>query len=264
VAASWAFSLLPATAFIALGLLLSIASRSSIVGVLGPLVIAGALQILEVIDSGEVVRAIAPVTPFDAWHGLFTAPGHPGILIQGAVTSIAWTAIFAAAGWYILRRRAFAGSDAVPRAQRRATVRIAVVAVVVLAALAAVAGQGPTGLTASRLAASIAPTFGRLATVRYQWQTGTPGDTTAPMSATCNRGAGTQKSQGPGDDWSCTVIDTRAADGEPPVILDVTLKANGCYTAEAGSALGALLLDSWQGKTFINPVYAFDGCFGTP
>jgi ABC-2 type transport system permease protein len=264
VAASWAFSLLPATCFVALGLLLSIASRSSIVGVLGPLVIAGALQILEIIDYGQIARAIAPVTPFDAWHGLFTAPGHPGTLLQGAVTSIAWTAIFGGAAWYLLRKRAFAGSDAVPRVQRRATARIAVVAVIVLAVLAAVAGQGPTDLTASRLAASIAPTFGRLAVVRYQWQTGTPGDTTAPMSATCNRGAGAQKSQGPGDDWSCTVIDTRAADGEAPVILDVTLKANGCYTAEAGSALGALLMNSWQGKTFINPLYAFDGCFGTP
>jgi hypothetical protein len=47
-------------------------------------------------------------------------------------------------------------------------------------------------------------------------------------------------------------------------MLNVTLKANGCHTAEAGSALGALLLNSWQGKTFINPLYAFDGCFGTP
>jgi hypothetical protein len=78
-------------------------------------------------------------TPFDAWHGLFTAPAHPGTLVQGAVTSIIW-----------------------------------------------------------------------------------------------------------------------------PVVLDVALKANGCYTAEAGSALGALLMKSWQGTTFLNPLYAFDGCFGTP
>jgi ABC-2 type transport system permease protein len=264
VAASWAFSLLPATAFAALGLLLSIASRSSIVGVLGPLVIAGALQVLSIISSGEIVHAILPVTPFDAWHGLFTAPVHAGPLVQEAVTSIAYTAVFAGAGWYLLRRRAFAGSDAVPRVQRHATARIAVVMVAIAAVLAAAAGQGPTDLTASRLAASIAPAFGRLAAVRYQWQTGTPGDTTAPMSATCNRGAGTQKSRGPGDDWSCTVVDTRVADGAAPIVLDVALKSNGCYTAEAGSALGALLINNWQGKPFINPVYAFDGCFGTP
>ncbi|HLH58679.1 MAG TPA: ABC transporter permease [Streptosporangiaceae bacterium] len=264
VAASWAFTLLPATAFIALGLLLSIASRSSIVGVLGPLVIAGALQVLEIIDSGEVVRAIAPVTPFDAWHGLFTAPGHPGTLVQGAVTSAAWTAILGGAAWYLLRRRAFAGSDAAPRAQRRATARIVAVAVVVLAVLAAAAGQGPTDLTAKRLDASIAPAFGNLAAVHAQWQTGTSGGSAPPIRAVCNRGAGAQNSQGPGDDWSCTVIDTRAADAEPPVVLDVTVKANGCYTAESGSSLGALLMKSYRDKTYINPLYAFDGCFGTP
>jgi ABC-2 type transport system permease protein len=52
VAAAWAYALLPATTFIALGLLLSIASRSSIVGVLGPLVVAGGLQ-LQVHRSGQ-------------------------------------------------------------------------------------------------------------------------------------------------------------------------------------------------------------------
>jgi ABC-2 type transport system permease protein len=264
VAASWAFSLLPATCFAALGLLLSIASRSSIVGVLGSLVIAGGLLVLETIDSGQVVRAISPATPFDAWHALFTAPARPGILLQGAVTSIIWTAVFAGAGWYLLRKRAFAGSDVTPRVQRRATVRLAALAVIAGAVLLATAGQGPTDLTAQRLDASIAPTFGRLAVVHAQWQTGAPAGTAPPMSAACTRGAGAQNSQGPGDDWSCTVVDTRAADGEAAVILDVTLKANGCYTAEAGSALGALLITSWQGKTFINPLYAFDGCFGTP
>lgn len=264
VTASWAYSLLPATAFAAFGLLLSIASRSSIVGVLGPLVVSGALQVLSIASSGELVRAILPVTPFDAWHGLFTAPVHTGLLVQGAVTSIAYTAVFAGAGWYLLRRRAFAGSDAVPRARRHATARIAVITVAIAAVLAAASGNGPTDLTASRLAASIAPAFGRLAVVRYQWQTDTPGDTTVPMSATCNRGAGAQKNQGPGDDWSCTVVDTRAADGAAPVVLDVALKSNGCYTAQAGSALGALLINNGKGKPVINPVYAFDGCFGTP
>jgi ABC-2 type transport system permease protein len=264
VAASWAFSLLPATTFVALGLLLSIASRSSIVGVLGPLVIAGGLIVLETIDSGQIVRAISPATPFDAWHTLFTDPGHPGTLLQGAITSIIWTAIFAGAGWHLLRRRAFASSDATPRAQRSSTIRLAALAVVIGAVLLATAGQGPTDLTAKRLDASIAPTFANLSAVRYQWQTGTPGEANLPMTATCNRGAGTEKSTGAGDDWSCIIVDSRASDGGQPVTYDVTLKANGCYTAETGMTLGALLVNNGQGKPFINPVYAFDGCFGTP
>ena len=98
-------------------------------------------------------------------------------------------------------------------------------------------------------------------------QTGTGG--TAPhIRAVCTRGAGylganALKGQGQGDDWSCTMTDTRTSDAEQPVVLDVTSKANGCYEAEAGSSLGALLITSWQGQTFINPLYAFDGCLGT-
>ena len=264
VAASWLFSLLPATTFIALGLLLSIASRSTIVGVLGPLVVAGGLVVLETIDSGTIIRTISPATPLDAWHSLFTVPGSSGTLIQGAVTSIIWAAIFGGAALILLRRRAFASSDTTPRLQWRATIRLAAIAVVAGVALLGAAGLGPTNLTAQRLQTSIGPTFARLSAVRYQWQTGTPGEANVPMTATCNRGDGTQKSSGAGDDWACVVVDSNPADGAQPVTFDVSLKPNGCYTAEAGAAFGALLVGNEQGKPFINPVYAFDGCFGTP
>jgi hypothetical protein len=142
--------------------------------------------------------------------------------------------------------------------------RLTALAAVTGAVLLATAGQGPTNLTAQRLQASIAPTFANLSAVRYQWQTGTPGEANEPMAATCNRGAGTDKSTGAGDDWSCIIVDTRASDGAQPVTYDVALKANGCYTAETGMTLGALLVNNERGKPFINPVYAFDGCFGTP
>jgi len=264
VAASWLYSLLPATTFIALGLLLSIASRSTIVGVLGPLVIAGGLQVLEAIDSGTVVRTISPATPFDAWHSLFIVPGSSGTLVQGAVTSIVWTVIFGGAALILLRRRAFASSDTTPRLQRRATIRLAAIAVVAGVVLLGAAGLGPTNLTAQRLQASIGPTFARLSAVRYAWQTGTPGEASVPMTATCNRGDGTQQSSGPGDDWACIVVESNPSYGDQPVTFDVTLKPNGCYSAEAGAAFGALLINNEQGKPFINPVYAFDGCFGTP
>jgi ABC-2 type transport system permease protein len=264
VAAAWAYSLLPAATFIALGLLLSIASRSTIVGVLGPLVIAGGLIVLENIDSGQVVRTISPETPFDAWHALFTSPVHGGTLVQGAITSIVWTAIFAGAAWYLLRKRGFASSDTTPRAQRSATIRLAALAVAGGAVLLLTAAQGPTDLTAQRLQASIGPAFSNLSAVRYEWQTGTPGQANVPMTANCNRGSGTGQDSGAGDDWSCIIVDSRASDGAQPVTFDVTLKADGCYTAAAGLAYGPLLINNERGQAFINPVYAFDGCFGTP
>jgi ABC-2 type transport system permease protein len=266
-AASWAFALLPATAFTALALLLSIATPSTAAGVLGPLVIAAALQILETVDGSQLARTLSPATPLDAWHALLTSPGHSGTILAGAAISLAWTSIFAGLAWHLLRKRAFAASDTTPRLQRRAIAQITAAAVVILTALAAASGQGPSALTAQRLDASIATTFANLAVIHAQWQTGTGG--TAPhIRAVCTRGAGylganALKGQGQGDDWSCTMTDTRTSDAEQPVVLDVTSKANGCYEAEAGSSLGALLITSWQGQTFINPLYAFDGCLGT-
>lgn len=264
VSLAWLYSLLPASAFTALGMLLSIASRSTIVGVLGPVVIAGALQLLDVVGYGRVARTISLGAPFDAWHALFTDPLCLGTVLQGGIASIVWTAIFGGGAWYLLRNRAFASSDTTPRLQRRAAFRIIGVAVVIVAGLAAIAGAGPTNLSAKQLQASIAPTFGNLAVVHYQWLNGSDHVASPPMKATCNRGAGTEKNQGPGTDWACTLVDTRQSDGAPPVVLDVTLKANGCYSAGAGSELGALVLTDRKGRPVINPLYEFDGCLGTP
>jgi ABC-2 type transport system permease protein len=264
VAASWALSLLWTSVFAALGLLLSIASRSGIVGVLGPLVVAIVLQLLEAIGSGQVVRSLLPTTPSEAWHALFAAPVHAEPIVQAVISSILYTAVFAGAAWYLLRRRDFAGADAVPAGRRRATVRIGIAGAAISVLTGALGGVGPTALTSSRLDASVAATFGNLAEVRYQWQTGARADTTIPWQATCNRGAGTDKSAGAGDDWACTVTDLRASDGAGASVLDVTLKTNGCYEVQSPpGAVGALYVNDDNGRAFINPLYAFDGCIGT-
>ena len=49
-----------------------------------------------------------------------------------------------------------------------------------------------------------------------------------------------------------------------PGRLVITARANACYTADALPAIfGPLLLPDPRGRMFVNPVYAFDGCFGT-
>lgn len=265
VAASWALSLVWTSVFVALGLLLSIASRSGIVGVLGPLVLAIVLQLLETIASGQIVRSVLPTTPSEAWHALFTAPVHAGPVVQALLTSLGYTAVLAGTAWYLLRRRDFAGADAMPAGRGRATVRIGIATVVISALLGGFSGVGPTALTAGRLNKSVATTFNNLTEVRYHWQSGGRADTTIPWHATCNRGAGTRKNKGAGDDWACTVTDLRASDGVGSNVLDVTLKANGCYEVQSPpGAVGALYVNDDRGKAFINPLYAFDGCFGTP
>jgi ABC-2 type transport system permease protein len=265
VAASWALSLLWTSVFVALGLLLSIASRSGIVGVLGPLLVAIVMQLLDSIASGQIVRSILPTTPSEAWHALFTAPAHVEPIVQAVVTAVVYTAVFTGAAWYLLRRRDFAGADAVPASRRRATVRIGIAAAAISAVVGALGGVGPTALTASRLDASVAATFGNLAEVRYQWQTGAKADTSIPWRATCSRGGNiNNKSAGAGDDWACTVVDLRPSDGAGASVLDVTLKANGCYDVQSPpGAVGALFGNDDKGKSFMNPLFAFDGCFGT-
>lgn len=265
VAASWALSLLWTSVFVALALLLSIASRSGIVGVLTPLVAAIVLQLLDTIASGPIVRAVLPTTPSEAWYALFTAPAHAGPIVQAVITSVAYTALFAGAAWYLLHRRDFTSGDVTPTSRRRATVRIGIVVAAISAVLGASSGVGPTTLTANRLETSVAATFGNLVGVRYHQQSGAQADTTIPWHATCNRGAGTHGDTGAGDDWACTVTDLRASDGAGATVLDVTLNANGCYTVQSPSgAVGALYVNDDQGRAFINPLYAFDGCFGTP
>ncbi|WP_127357032.1 ABC transporter permease [Actinacidiphila soli] len=270
VAASWILSLLWTSVFVALGLLLSVVSRSGIVGVLGPLVVGIVLQLLETIASGQVVRSILPTTPSDAWHVFFTAPVPAWPIIQAVVTDVGYTAVFAGTAWYLLRRRDFAGADAMPAGRRRTTVRIGIATAAIGALLGGFSTVGPTALTATRLDTSIATTFGHLAEVRYQWQTGAQADPTIPWHAVCNRGgtpigATVPNSTGAGDDWSCTISDLRASDGVGTNVLDVTLKANGCYEVQSPpGAVGPLYVTDDRGRTFFNPLFAFDGCLGTP
>jgi ABC-2 type transport system permease protein len=270
VAASWMLSLLWTSVFVALGLLLSIASRSGIVGVLGPPVVGVGLQLLETIASGTVVRSILPTTPSDAWHVLFTEPVPAWPIIQAVITDVGYTAVFAGTAWYLLRRRDFAGADAVPDDRRRATVRIGIAMTAICALLGGFSTVGPTALTSSRLDTSVATTFGHLVEVQYQWQTGARADPTIPWRAVCNRGgtpigATVPHSKGAGDDWSCAISDLRASDGMNTNVLDVNLKANGCYEVQSPpGAVGPLYVTNARGRTFLNPLFAFDGCLGTP
>jgi ABC-2 type transport system permease protein len=270
VAASWMLSLLWTSIFVALGLLLSIASRSGIVGVLGPPVVGVGLQLLETIASGTVVRSILPTTPSDAWHVLFTEPVPAWPIIQAVITDVGYTAVFAGTAWFLLRRRDFAGADAMPDDRRRATVRIGIAVAAICALLGGFSTVGPTVLTSSRLDTSVATTFGHLVEVQYQWQTGAQADPTIPWHAVCNRGgtpigATVPNSRGAGDDWSCAISDQRASDGIGTNVLDVNLKANGCYEVQSPpGAVGPLYITNPRGRTFLNPLFAFDGCLGTP
>jgi ABC-2 type transport system permease protein len=264
VIASWASILLPTLAYVSLGLLLSAATRSGIVGVLGPALVGLAMQLLSLVGPGEIVRAVLLGTPFDAWHGLFVEPAHAGPLLQGALTSVAYVAVFVTATWLVLRRRAFAGDDAEPGRRRQLAVRAALAAAALVAVLVLASGVGPTEITSSRLQASISPTFERLVSLQYVRRTHSdpPADASVHVRTVCRRSNGSRS--GPGDDWTCVVRVVHPQVKGAAVTLEVSVKANGCYTADAPAAIvGPLLLRDDRGRAFTNPLAAFDGCLGT-
>lgn len=90
VLASWASAVPPLLGFTALAVLLSVLSRSTVVGVGGPVLLSLLMQLLSLLGSlGTSTNALL-TTPFLAWHGLVREDRYYGPLWQGALVSLAW------------------------------------------------------------------------------------------------------------------------------------------------------------------------------
>jgi ABC-2 type transport system permease protein len=262
---SWLIALLPVLGFVSLALLISVATRSSVIGVLGPVIVAAAMQLLSLVGKGEVVRTLLLTSGFDAWHGLFTAPSYYGPLERSAVVAVAYIGVSLAAAWIILRRRDFAGSEAGGPGGWVVPARALVVVGAAVALLAVASNLGPKSVTAGRLEASISTTFSNLA-VYQQRLLGrrVPAGAALNVLPTCKRRGVTTPYSGQGDDWHCTldVVGSRAQ--QKPIGFDVNVRANGCYTAEGPpSVIGPATIRSPGQGVVQNPLFVFDGCFDT-
>ncbi len=266
VLASWLFSVLPVLAFTALAVLFSVATRNGVLGVLGPILVALAFQLLELVGTGVWVHTLLISSAFDGWHGLFTSDPFYGQLLLAIAVSALWTAGCLAASWLITRRRDFAGAPMSRRQGWSAPVR-AVSALAVLLAVLAIAGNlGPNSVTSARLQASIEPTFENL-TLLQQRELGrtVPAGAKLNVLTNCLRRAGTRR--GPGDDWVCTLDVLIPQPGavpfnSTPVTYDVSVKSNGCYKAEAPPTfVGQLLMKDADGHNVVNPLFVIYGCF---
>jgi ABC-2 type transport system permease protein len=103
--ASWATQLAPLLGFGALAVLLSVATRSSLIGIGGPLLIGLVMQLATLVNMPTAVRAVLLATPFASWHGLWVQPSFAGPLGQGLITSAVWFVVCTAAAWVIFLRR---------------------------------------------------------------------------------------------------------------------------------------------------------------
>ncbi len=266
VVASWLLSIPPMLAFLSIAALFSVATRNGIMGVLGPILVALAMQLLALVGSGTWVHMLLVASAFDGWNGLFTSHPFFGPLVIGCIVSVAWIVACLGVAWLILRRRDFAGPPVARRAGWVMPVRAVVVTAVVLALLAAAGNLGPHSITAARLQAAITPTFNNL-TLLQQRELGrsVPAGTKLNILTSCSRRAGT--STGPGDDWTCTLEVFIPQPGavpfqQTPVTYDMSVKSNGCYKAEAPpSFVGQQLMRDAHGHNVVNPLFTIYGCF---
>ena len=91
--ASWASLLPPALALASVGLLASVLSRTSAVGVAVPVLVGFVMQLLSFVPGlGLVARALLPA-PLGAWHGLVRDDRYYGPLVEGALVSTLWVVV---------------------------------------------------------------------------------------------------------------------------------------------------------------------------
>jgi ABC-2 type transport system permease protein len=105
VAASYLSQLAPMLGFTALAALLSVATRNSIAGIGGTVVIAVLFQIVTLANMPAWAQQVLLSTPFMAWHGFWGAPPYYGPFLWGLVTCAAWFTVCTLAAWLIFRRR---------------------------------------------------------------------------------------------------------------------------------------------------------------
>jgi ABC-2 type transport system permease protein len=265
VVAGWATALVPVTGFVALAILLSVTTRSSVVGVLGPVVVAVLMQLLALVGKGEIARDLLLATALDAWHGLFVVRPYYGPLARGEALAAVCTAVFLAVAWVVLRRRDFAGAGVGSRRSWLAVAGVLGATAATVGLLAALSGLGPSGITASRLETSLAGTFSNL-TVYQQTLLGrtVPAGAELRVLPTCRRRGVSTPTSGAGDDWHCTLSVVGPGARQTPVGYDVNVRPNGCYTADGPPSFVGPATIRRPGHGLVgNPLFVFDGCFDT-
>ena len=96
----------------------------------------------------------------------------------------------------------------------------------------------------------------------YAVQQADLGRATSPpdRTAACTR-SGSTATTGSGS-WICTVHYPYADGHQVPLSFDVEVQPIGCYTATGPpSVVGQLRMTTPAGRSVVNPLFAFDGCF---
>ena len=105
VALAWASVLPAALGFTALGIFVSIATRSSAAGIGLPVVIGLLMQLVALADGPEEGRRLLLTYAFGGWHGLLVEPAFHGPLIHGTAVSVIYLIVRLLIAYRLLQRR---------------------------------------------------------------------------------------------------------------------------------------------------------------
>jgi ABC-2 type transport system permease protein len=265
--ASWALCVLPLLAYVSLAALFSVASRNGIVGVVGPIVIALATTLIDLIGKGVWVHLLLIGSAFSGMYGLFTARPFLGPLVVTSLVSVVWIVGCITVAWFILRRRDFLAGSAVRAPSWQAPLRVVAAATVVVAVLAVASNLGPIGVTSRRLDGAIGAAFNN-ASLLQQRLIGriAPAGARLDVQPFCNRRGA--KSEGPGD-WLCNVYVYLPQLNAVPfqrtnVEYDVSVRYDGCYKAQSPPTfIGGSTMTDDRGRSVVNPLFVVYGCFNT-
>jgi ABC-2 type transport system permease protein len=265
IAASFGIALIPTLAFTCLGVLFSVTTRNSMAGVLGPPVVGLLMVVLSLLGSGVVVRSMLLTTSFEAWHGLLVDPIRLAPLGVGVVVCLATSVLCLDAARRSFRRRDFAG-DARNSFTWSRIARGTFAALGITALLAVGVALDRTWITSERVEGSVSSTFANLVAVQQGLLGNTADASSFQVYPFCKRESVIiGPSSGSGDDWACQMFVTGPQIGRIQVDYTITVRPNGCYTAEGQPAvIGPLHLKTPDGGTALNPLYAFDGCMIAP
>jgi ABC-2 type transport system permease protein len=104
---TWGTQLAPLLGFCALGLLLSVVTRNSVVGVGGPILLGLVMGLAGLVNIPYWLNVSLLSTGFDSWHGLWVQVPFYGPLREGLVVSAVWFAACLGIAWLVFRRRTF-------------------------------------------------------------------------------------------------------------------------------------------------------------
>ena len=263
---AWAAALAPTLAFAAVGLLGSVASGRSPMGLLLPALLALLLQLVQLLPLPVAVRVALPSYGFLAWRGLFTDPAHTAPLVVGVVVGLGWAVAATAAAYLLFLRRDF--TDLAYDGSGRRVVAYAALPLVALLAgtvgvLAAATDASGSGIDRAKLQASLATAYAHLYRLQSR-ELHRPDVTEGQLrtGATCDKGGARVDDAGPGNDWRCVVtwhLPGATAVGSAVYQLDVT--ADGRYVADGdgpNQVNGFFQVATPTGDA-PNPLWQFDG-----